>query len=219
MRSYHSWLIERQIHLINSILVEAVSDCSIPETKLKKQFTSDEVVEILKSTYLFEKDKQAQLGKDIRNPAMVVVNKLRHELVAYDDIRDAITKCYRENKISYCEKLQLEMNLQLPLKRLVDDTIDMIKAEEFPMDLAPRETIMNKDVLFDANQAYKDGEMNGFLKDFYRFDCKNKLAGTTAPIGPRPVGTPMSQRFGGARKLGGTGPMSPPPEGYRMDKD
>ena len=157
----------------------------------------------------------------ICKPAMAVVNKLRHELIGYDKIRDAITKCYRENKISYCEKLQLEMNLQLPLKRLVDDAIDMINDSEFPMDLNSRDTIQTKDELMEANQAYKDGVVNELSAEFNRLDCKNKLggAGATAQIGPRPVGTPMSQRLGGARKLGGTGPMSPPPEGYRMDKD
>lgn len=219
MRSYHSWLIERQIYLINSILVEAVSDCSIPPTKLKKEFTSDEVVDILKSTYTFEKGRQSDFGKIIHNPAMVVVNKLRHELIGYDDIRDAITKCFKEGKISYCEKLQLEIDLQMPLKRLVDDTVDMIDEKEFPLDLTPRDTINTKDVLLQANQEYKDGVTNNLLKEFNRLDCKNKLGGATAPIGPRPVGTPMSQRFGGARKLGGTGPMSPPPEGFKMDKD
>jgi len=219
MRSYLSWLIEREIYVINHILSEAISDCAVPETKLKKEYTSDEIVSILKTTFAFEKGRQAGFGQRIRNPQMVIVNKLRHELIGYDNIRNKITACYNDGKISICEKLQLEMDLQQPLKKLIDDTIEIIHDSNFPLDLGWFK-IESKDHLFDANQTYKDNEMNSLSRDYSRLDCKAKLAGRTPPAGPRPMGTPMSQRLpSGVRRLGGTGPMSPPPPGFRMDKD
>lgn len=201
MRSYLSWLIEKEIHIINQILSEGIADCTIPETKLKKNYTSDEVVDVLKSTFAVEKGRQEERGMHIRNPNMVIVNKLRHELIGYDNIRNSITRCYKEGKISLCEKLKLEIDLQQPLKKLIDDTIEIIADNNFPLDLGWYK-IETKDQLFDANQQYKDNETNALNREFNKLDCKSKLSGS-APTPIQPRGNPMSQGLpSGVRRLG-----------------
>ena len=95
---YNEWLIEHILTKCNKLLME-VGEESIPVLAIKANL--DNLPGKLLKHYKKEAQIQSRFG-GIRNPAAILVNKIRHEFTNYDSVRDALTDVRNSGNIDDC---------------------------------------------------------------------------------------------------------------------
>ena len=159
--NYKEWLIQRSLAECNKILNE-VGEESVPKLALK---VSNNISADLMRHYQKEVGIQARYG-GIRNPAMVLCNKIRHEFTNYDRIRDALTDAVRSDGIDECRELEIRAQLTKNVSNLVVSIIDNIS---FPISVSGQ--AIQKNELVSANTRYTIKEMGNITGTMQQYRC------------------------------------------------
>lgn len=123
MLSFNLWLIERYISDFNSFLIETTEGrYEAPDLQIASTCDASKIEDWIREKY----DQENLRSGPIRNPSMVIVNKLRHECLNYDQVRDSITAAWRKGTLSYCEKMETELALLPKVHEIVEKLIDRI---------------------------------------------------------------------------------------------
>jgi hypothetical protein len=122
--NYAEWVIHRSLEDFNTLLRE-VGEESIPELQLRVKDLGSMGAELLKH-YQKEVRIQTPFG-GIRQPAMVLCNKIRHEFTNYDQVRDAMTDAVRSRGMDECRELELRLKLTQKVSGFVQAIINSLK--------------------------------------------------------------------------------------------
>lgn len=161
--SYKEWLIHRTIEECNVILRE-VGEESVPELELKVKDLKTIAPELLQH-YAKEVRIQQPYG-GIRNPAMVLCNKIRHEFTNYDRIRDALTDAVRSGGVDECRALELRIALTHKVSGFVQAIINSM-----PCPLQVPNCRVEKDMLRQANSKYTAKEIDSIQAALVQRRC------------------------------------------------
>jgi hypothetical protein len=160
--NYKEWLIERSVSEFNLILLEVA--LRIPELEVRHQNVNTIGAELLRH-YNKEVQIQSRYG-GIRNPAMVMCNKIRHELTNYDDVRDAMTDEVYDGYMDECEELQLRLKLIDKVNNVVASIIEAI-----PCPLEVPNCKIDKSMLQKSNNQYTIKEKTNVMDSIKRYRC------------------------------------------------
>lgn len=181
MKQFAFWIIERQISDINQFLIENLEESIINLTLNPDAKDQSSMVAILLRGYAKEIGIQSNYG-GIRNPAVVLHNKIRHDLTNYDQLRDKLTYKTKSRKISLCESFQVRKELVLKFFNLGGTIISQLPKEI----KVPSAVILQRELLI-VNTNYKNKELNFITQEESNNRCEditgtNKYVPTNRPV-------------------------------------
>lgn len=163
--NYSEWLLYRILEECNKALILEAGEESIPELEMRikdfKKMPSDLLLH-----YRKEENIQRPHG-GIRNPPMVLCNKIRHEFTNYDHVRDSMTDAVRSGDMDRCRELELRIILTKKVKTLVDALINSL-----PNSIQVNSQIISRNQLFQANDRYTFRESGNIAADLNQSRCK-----------------------------------------------
>lgn len=94
----------------------------------------------------------------IRQPAVVLHNKIRHELTNYDDVRDALTQSHRSGVMDMSLVLDIRVELVNLFCKLCEHIIDSLPTE---VEFSHKDEwiVIPTDDVYDANRNYRKREL------------------------------------------------------------
>jgi hypothetical protein len=150
--NYAEWLINRTLVECNNQLIVEVGEDSIPELEIRikdlRQIGNELMLHYQKEVLI-----QQPYG-GIRNPPMVLCNKMRHEFTNYDHIRDSMTDAVRSGDLDKCRELELRMILTKKVKDIVDALINVV-----PVKISVSKQTVERNQLRQANERYSVREL------------------------------------------------------------
>jgi hypothetical protein len=164
--SYSEWLLDRILTECNKSLLLEVGEDSIPELQIKAGAGKDIRFALL-NHYQKEVNIQRPFG-GIRNPPMVLCNKIRHEFTNYDHIRDSLTDAVRSGGLDKCRELELRSIVTNKVKSLVDALINNI---HYPLRAGGQE--IDKRMLEEANARYTRKELGDIQAAIHTLKCQS----------------------------------------------
>lgn len=163
--SYPAWLLDRTLIECNRTLLLEVGEDSVPELQLRGISPGKDIRFALLAHYQKEVRIQRPYG-GIRNPTMVLCNKIRHEFTNYDHVRDSLTDAVRSGGLEKCRELELRSIVTTKVKSLVDALINTIHA---PLTAGLQE--INKQMLEQANSQYTRRELGDIQAAIHQLKC------------------------------------------------
>lgn len=142
---FNEWLMKRVIRECNLLLNEIGIE-TLPQLSIKADLNN--LPGKLLKHYKKEIGIQSRYG-GIRNPAVVLVNKIRHEFTNYDQVRDELTYLKNNGSIDDCVYFDTLSKIIEKVGVLVLVLIDKIKC---PFDI--NVCSVSKDKMHDANDFY-----------------------------------------------------------------
>lgn len=150
--NYTEWLINRTLAECNRQMLLEVGEDSIPELELRLRDIKQIGADLLRH-YQKEVAIQRPYG-GIRNPPMVLCNKIRHEFTNYDHIRDSMTDAVRSGGLDKCRELELRLVLTKKVRDFVDALINSV-----PMTMNVSQQTVDQNQLRQANERYTRREL------------------------------------------------------------
>jgi hypothetical protein len=166
MEKYELWVINRLIKECNDLITEELEGIVRPlELRVPYATVGDE----LRKFYDEESKRQARFGKSIMNPPMILVNKIRHEFINYDDVRDDMTNAVRNRIIDRCKELEMRTFLVKRLDNIAQAVIKIIanKNDQFVFG----STSASRESLFRASKRYSEKELGDIMADIRSLNC------------------------------------------------
>lgn len=167
--NYAEWLLNRTLLECNTQLLSEVGEDSVPELEMRVKDIKQIGNELLRH-YQKEVNIQRPYG-GIRNPPMVLCNKIRHEFTNYDHIRDALTDAVRSGGLDKCRELELRLVLVRKVKDFVDAMINTL-----PGEINVSVQRVNREQLRQANTRYTQREVGDISVAIGQFRCKGSHA-------------------------------------------
>lgn len=193
MRKFSFWLIERHITEIN-VLLEMVGSGAVPQLAMKAGVSdAASMVRILLVAYAKEIGIQSRHG-GIRNPAVVVHNKIRHELTNYDTIRDALTREVNRGRMDICDALKVREQVVAKFKDLGESIISQL-----PETLKIHGNEIHREDLLAANANYERRELRDIAAEKSHNRCDGDDTGTSRYA---PAGRTFGRSLAGGRRFG-----------------
>lgn len=138
-----TWLLTKTLNEVNQLFVEL----EVPSLQMTIEPTINNLVSVLQQAYNKEIGIQRRYG-GIRNPPMVVMNKIRHVFLNYDSIRDQISLVDDP-----CEVVELRLQVLQRMDELVTKILSKVP-DRFSLKTSNGVLIVSKHDLIRANAAY-----------------------------------------------------------------